>query len=259
MTYCLAIKVDEGLVFGSDTRTSAAVDDVRTYNKSHTFAFPGERVFVMLSAGNLATTQALLQRLNYDIESGAPVNLRNARSAFAAAEYLGAASVATTRASAQLSQSTADFRVSLILGGQIAGHEPEIYMVYPEGNCMPSSPETPFLQIGEVKYGLTHPRPRHPPATRPARRRPLRHGLARRHHQEQHLGWPAPGPRLPPPRHPENHPPAPGSGYAVLPGSQGGVEPAADGGAERVAAVSVGAGGGGGEELTLFILTFSRV
>jgi putative proteasome-type protease len=153
VTYCLAIKVDEGLVFGSDTRTSAAVDDVRTYNKSHAFEFPGERVLVMLSAGNLATTQALLQQLHHDIESGAALNLRNARSLFAAAEYLGAASVAVARASLQLSQSTADFRVSLLLGGQIAGQEPEIYMIYPEGNCITSSPETPFLQIGEVKYG----------------------------------------------------------------------------------------------------------
>lgn len=153
MTYCLAIKVDEGLVFGSDTRTSAAVDDVRTYNKSHVFEVPGERVFVMLSAGNLATTQALIQRLQRDIETSAPQSLHNARSVFDAAEYLGASSVMTTRASMQLSQSGADFRVSLILGGQIAGADPEIYMIYPEGNCIASSPDTPFLQIGEAKYG----------------------------------------------------------------------------------------------------------
>jgi putative proteasome-type protease len=153
MTYCLAIKVDEGLVFGSDTRTSAAVDDVRTYNKSHAFEFPGERVLVMLSAGNLATTQSLVQRLNQEAEAGTPLNLRNARSLFTAAEYVGAVSVDIARAAAQLSQSTADFRVSLILGGQIAGQEPEIYMIYPEGNCISSSPETPFLQIGETKYG----------------------------------------------------------------------------------------------------------
>ena len=153
MTYCLAIKVDEGLVFGSDTRTSAAVDDIRIYNKSHAFEFPGERLLVMLSAGNLATTQALLQRLHQDIASAAPLNLRTARSLFAAAEYVGVHSVATARNSVQLSQSNADFRVSLILGGQIAGQEPEIYLIYPEGNCITSSPETPFLQIGEVKYG----------------------------------------------------------------------------------------------------------
>jgi putative proteasome-type protease len=153
MTYCLAIKVDEGLVFGSDTRTSAAVDDVRTYNKSHAFEFAGERTLVMLSAGNLATTQSLVQRLHLDVDSGAPTNLRNAHNLFTAAEYLGATAVAISRAAAQLSQSNADFRVSLILGGQIAGQEPEIYMVYPEGNCISSSPETPFLQIGETKYG----------------------------------------------------------------------------------------------------------
>jgi putative proteasome-type protease len=153
MTYCLAIKVDEGLVFGSDTRTSAAVDDVRTYNKSHAFEFSGERVLVMLSAGNLATTQALVQRLHQDVDSGAPASLRNARNLFTAAEYVGATAVEITRAAAQLSQSNADFRVSLILGGQIAGQEPELYLVYPEGNCISSSPETPFLQIGETKYG----------------------------------------------------------------------------------------------------------
>lgn len=153
MTYCLAIKVDEGLVFGSDTRTSAAVDDVRTYNKSHAFDFPGERVLVMLSAGNLATTQSLVHRLNLDVETGASLNLRNARNLFSAAEYVGATAVGIARSSVALSQSSADFRVSLILGGQIAGQDPEIYMIYPEGNCISSSPETPFLQIGEVKYG----------------------------------------------------------------------------------------------------------
>ncbi|HZR35672.1 MAG TPA: peptidase [Nevskia sp.] len=153
MTYCLAIKVDEGLVFGSDTRTSAAVDDVRTYNKSYAFEYPGERVLVMLSAGNLATTQSLVHRLHHDVETGAPLNLRNARNLFAAAEYVGATSVGIAQASAQLSQSTADFRVSLILGGQIAGQEPEIYLIYMEGNCISSSVETPFLQIGETKYG----------------------------------------------------------------------------------------------------------
>jgi putative proteasome-type protease len=153
MTYCLAIKVNEGLVFGSDTRTTAAVDDVRVYNKSHAFDYPGERVLVMLSAGNLATTQSLVQRLHYDAESGAPVNLRNARSLFAAAEYVGATSVNITRSIMQLSQSNADFRTSLILGGQIKGQQPEIYMIYPEGNCITSSAETPFLQIGETKYG----------------------------------------------------------------------------------------------------------
>jgi putative proteasome-type protease len=153
MTYCLAIRVNEGLVFGSDTRTTAAVDDVRVYNKSHAFDFPGERVLVMLSAGNLATTQSLVQRLQYDVESNAPTNLRNARNLFAAAEYVGATSVGITRSIMQLSQSNADFRTSLILGGQIKGQQPEIYMIYPEGNCITSSLETPFLQIGETKYG----------------------------------------------------------------------------------------------------------
>lgn len=156
MTYCVAIKVNDGLVFAGDTRTSAGVDDVRTYNKLHTFEFPGERVFVVLSAGNLATTQAVLTNLRRDVDNDAPVNLRTLRHMYDAAEYVGQLSVRSQRdaaLNAQAGQSTVDFRTTLILGGQIMGEEPALYLIYPEGNCISASPETPFLQIGELKYG----------------------------------------------------------------------------------------------------------
>src|SRR5271156_560123 len=102
MTFCVAIKVKEGLFFAADTRTAAGVDDVRTYNKMHTFEFPGERVFVVLSAGNLATTQHVLAQAQRDLnDRNATVNLRNVRHMFDAADYLGTLSV---RAQKQVTQ-----------------------------------------------------------------------------------------------------------------------------------------------------------
>lgn len=155
MTYCCAIKVNDGLVFAGDTRTSAGVDDVRTYNKLHVFETVGERVFVMLSAGNLATTQGVLQAIRRDMDNPkAPQSLRVVRHMYDAAEYLGALSVRAQRDSSQQSgQNSVNFATTLILGGQVVGEEPALYLIYPEGNCIAASPETPYLQIGESKYG----------------------------------------------------------------------------------------------------------
>jgi len=153
MTYCVAVKVDDGLVFAADTRTSAGVDDVRTYNKMHVFETPGERAFVILASGNLATTQAVLNHLRRDMASGAAQSLSTIRHMFDAADYVGGISVRSQRESSQLTQSGVDFRSTLILGGQIQGEEPALYLIYPEGNCISASPETPYLQIGESKYG----------------------------------------------------------------------------------------------------------
>ncbi len=155
MTYCVAAQVNDGLVFASDTRTSAGVDDVRTYNKMHVFEFPGERVLVALSAGNLATTQAILAQVRRDLENPqAPTSLRSPRSMYDTAEYLGGVSTRAQKDTAAQSQyGGVDLRVTLILGGQIQGEAPAIYLIYPEGNCIGSSPETPFLQLGESKYG----------------------------------------------------------------------------------------------------------
>lgn len=157
MTYCVAIKVDDGLVFAADTRTSAGVDDVRTYNKLHRFEFGGQRTFVVLSAGNLATTQWVLNAIRRDLDRSKDdehPSLRTVRHMYEAAEYMGQLSVRAQRESVAHSQySGVAFTTTLILGGQILGEEPALYLIYPEGNCISASPETPYLQIGEHKYG----------------------------------------------------------------------------------------------------------
>ncbi|HEX4870693.1 MAG TPA: proteasome-type protease [Nevskiaceae bacterium] len=155
MTYCVAIRVDDGLVFAADTRTSAGVDDVRTYNKLHVFETPGERVFAIMSAGNLATTQWVLNAIRRDMDNPeAGQSLRTIRHMYDAADYVGQLSVrAQKEASGAGQYSSVDFRTTLILGGQILGEEPALYLIYPEGNCISASPETPYLQIGESKYG----------------------------------------------------------------------------------------------------------
>jgi Predicted proteasome-type protease len=155
MTYCIAIQVNEGLVFAADTRTSAGVDDARTYEKLHVFERPGERVFVVLSAGNLATTQAVIARARREMaDPQAQTGLGAVRHMFDAAEYLGQLSV---RAQKQVTDEPAyagvNVETTLILGGQILGEAPAIYLIYPAGNCISASLDTPFLQIGETKYG----------------------------------------------------------------------------------------------------------
>jgi putative proteasome-type protease len=154
MTYCVAIQVNDGLVFASDTRTSAGVDDVRTYSKMHPFEFPGDRVMVLLSAGNLATTHAITANLRRDIANQAVPSLASVPHMYDAAEYVGTLSARAQReAAAQSQYGNVDLRTTLILGGQIGADEPALFLIYPEGNCIPSSPETPYLQLGENKYG----------------------------------------------------------------------------------------------------------
>jgi putative proteasome-type protease len=154
MTYCIGIKVNDGLVFAADTRTSAGVDDVRTYNKLHSFVFPGERVFVLMSAGNLATTQAVLTAIKRDLRSEAAPSLHTPSTVYEVAEYIGALSQrAQKQVAAGEGKATTGIEATFILGGQVPGEEPQLYLIYPLGNSISVSPETPFLQIGEYKYG----------------------------------------------------------------------------------------------------------
>jgi putative proteasome-type protease len=153
MTYCLAINVNEGLVFCSDSRTNAGIDNISTYSKMHAFHWPGERFFVLLSAGNLATTQAVVKKLNSDIPADAELNLKTVASMQEAADYVGMVSTAVQRQQTERDTANTDFEASFIFGGQIAGAVPEIFMVYPQGNYIHESSEHPFLQIGEIKYG----------------------------------------------------------------------------------------------------------
>lgn len=155
MTYCVGIEVNEGLVFAADTRTSASFDDVRVYRKMHVFEWPGDRVFVIMSAGNLATTQLTISRLQRDADDpDATRSLRTFSHLYEVAEYVGDTLVASqVKMKDEAQQSGVNVQSTLILGGQIAGERPGLYMVYPLGNCIATSPETPYLQIGESKYG----------------------------------------------------------------------------------------------------------
>ena len=153
MTYCLAIKSSYGLIFASDSRTNAGLDNVSTYSKMHTFSFPGDRFFALLSAGNLATTQAVVKRLRAECGTTDAPNLCNVRDIDSAVNYVGQVSTDVQRSQAERDTQSTNFEATFIFGGQIRGEAPAIYMIYPQGNYIHESAELPFLQIGETKYG----------------------------------------------------------------------------------------------------------
>jgi putative proteasome-type protease len=155
VTYGLAIRLDDGIVFLSDTRTSAGVDNISIYRKLHIRQPSPDRAFVIQAAGNLATTQEVLDRLDRDLATGdGRETLSNVDRLFEAALYLGRVSRDVTASHRDaLAASGADGTATFILGGQIAGEAPEIFLVYPEGNDIRASKTRPFLQIGESKFG----------------------------------------------------------------------------------------------------------
>jgi putative proteasome-type protease len=153
VTYCVAITVDRGLVFASDSRTNAGVDQVSTFSKMHTLVANGDRMITLLSSGNLATTQAVVRRLRRDMENNAPHSLLSVKYLAEAAEYVGDLNREQRARHRNDAHDSFNPEASFILGGQITGREPQIYLVYPEGNHIRASGETPYLQIGEVKYG----------------------------------------------------------------------------------------------------------
>ena len=154
MTYCIAASINEGLILVSDSRTNAGIDNVSTHGKMHAFETLSDRKIVLLCAGNLATTQAVLEQLHRDKLKNAPINLNNVESLFEAAEYLGHVSVDKQKQhTGGKGQSAFNASASFILAGQIGTEAHAAYMVYAEGNSITSSANTPFLQIGESKYG----------------------------------------------------------------------------------------------------------
>lgn len=154
MTYCVAISTDDGLVFCSDSRTSAGPDMLSSYSKMHVFKPASDRLFVLLTSGNLATTQAIVSRIENDLDESDKTNLRNCRKMVDVARYIGKASQ-EEQSDAQSSPATTkiDTSASLLLGGQIRGGPMAIYLIYPAGNFITDSNENPYLQIGESKYG----------------------------------------------------------------------------------------------------------
>lgn len=138
------------MVFCSDSLTNAGVDQVATYSKMYRFGVDGERQFVILSAGNLATTQAVLATIKMDMRDKKEPNLLTIRSIEEAADYLG--DISRTQQEKREIEGM-NFEASFIIGGQIGNSHHEIILVYPEGNHITTSPDTPYLQIGESKYG----------------------------------------------------------------------------------------------------------
>ena len=155
MTYCLAVHVNKGMVFASDSRTNAGVDYVATHSKMHTFIFPDNRSIVILTAGSLATSQAVINRISTDLsDNGAGFNLLKAKYLHEIADYVGELSQKQQQKHERaMEKSNTSAESSFIVGGQISGQACAIFHVYPQGNYIKASPETPYLQIGENKYG----------------------------------------------------------------------------------------------------------
>ncbi|ACT51545.1 MULTISPECIES: proteasome-type protease [Methylovorus] len=154
MTYCVALLLDEGLVFASDTRTNAGVDQVAIFPKMNIFEVPGERVITLLTAGNLAITQAVVNRLREAIKAEDGAHLNNVSSMFEAAQLVGDVMREVFERDAEhLKNHNTDFNASILLGGQIQGEKPRLFNIYAAGNFIESCRETPYFQIGETKYG----------------------------------------------------------------------------------------------------------
>lgn len=153
MTYCVAMRLAEGLVFASDSRTNAGFDQISTFRKMHVFEKPGERELVLLSAGNLATSQSVISLLERRAGTSEH-NVLSADSMFETAEIVGQTMREVIRRDNPDGKlNHVDFSCSLILGGQIRGEEHRLFNIYPEGNFIEATEQTPFFQIGESKYG----------------------------------------------------------------------------------------------------------
>jgi len=155
MTYCIGVMLDEGLVFASDSRTHAGVDNFAKFCKMTVFERRGDRVIVMLSSGNLAGTQAVIGVLNQRCAGGdASPNLWSARTMFDVAILVADAMRDIERRDGKyLEQNEITFNASFILGGQIRGEPTRLFRIYAEGNFIEAGIDTPFFQTGETKYG----------------------------------------------------------------------------------------------------------
>jgi putative proteasome-type protease len=154
MTYCVATMINAGIVFASDSRTNAGVDNISTFRKMKTFEHAGDRVLVMINSGNLAITQATINHLEQAIRRNTEPNLMSVYSMYEVAGLVGAALREVRHHDGPfLQENNVDGGASFIVGGQIAGEHQRLFMVYTEGNFIEATQETPYFQIGEVKYG----------------------------------------------------------------------------------------------------------
>jgi putative proteasome-type protease len=155
LTYCIGILLEQGILFGSDSRTNAGVDNFAKFCKMTTFERPGERVIVLLSSGNLSGTQAIVSRLRQRTEAtGSEPNMHTARTMFDVAGLVADAMRELDRRDGpHLANTDGGFNASFIVGGQIQGEPPRLFRVYAEGTFIEAGTDTPFLQTGEAKYG----------------------------------------------------------------------------------------------------------
>ncbi|WP_159875509.1 proteasome-type protease [Aquitalea denitrificans] len=155
MTYCVAMNLASGMLFASDSRTNAGVDHVSTFRKMQFFQQPDERLLVMLSAGNLATTQSVVSLLRQRASKpGEERSILNVPSMYDAACLVGdTLREIVERDGPTLSQSKIEVGCSFLLGGQIRGEAPRLFNIYPQGNFIEATQDTPYFQIGEAKYG----------------------------------------------------------------------------------------------------------
>ena len=156
MTYCVGVLLEQGLVLASDTRTNAGVDQVAISPKMHTFEVKNERVIVLLTAGNLAITQSVVNRLKTSAENNfsESKHLHNTNTLFDAAGLVGAELRAVFESDGEhFKNHDIDFNASIIVAGQIKGEKPRLFHVYAAGNFIETCIETPYFQIGETKYG----------------------------------------------------------------------------------------------------------
>jgi putative proteasome-type protease len=159
MTYCVGIKLDAGLVFLSDSRTNAGLDQISTFRKMMVYERPGDRFMVMLSAGNLSISQSVreilqVEKLPAENPNDPPITIWNATSMFDAVRVLGSAVRRVhSQDNAALQAAGVDFNASMIFGGQIGGEAMRLFLVYSAGNFIEATKETCYFQIGESKYG----------------------------------------------------------------------------------------------------------
>ena len=157
MTYCLGILLPTGLVLASDSRSNAGVDQVAKVKKLETFCVPGERVIAILSAGNMATTQAVVTSLKEAASGQVPADPsedpRKARTMFEVAKAVGSILRRVTDQDSKYVAPYGDVSASFLVGGQIKGEPPRLFEVYSAGNFVEASPRSCYLQVGEVKYG----------------------------------------------------------------------------------------------------------
>ncbi|WP_115720366.1 proteasome-type protease [Gallaecimonas mangrovi] len=155
MTYCVGLKLDQGLVFLSDTRTNAGLDNVARFRKMFHWQEPGERAIVMVTAGNLAITQAVINRLQDAIDNSDPDGtLLSAKTMSEVAQHVGDAMQQVQGKYHQtLEQRNENSTATIMVGGQLKGGKPRLFLVYSAGNFIEATEDTPYLQIGEHKYG----------------------------------------------------------------------------------------------------------